>query len=556
MDRQHTLAVLHGAYRDFEGGRYAAVIESIERLPGDGGDMGRSLGLASRGLLLEQMDEVAEAVPLMERAFEHSVPLPALLSELAGFFWRTGRDALANHAFLVQQLVAPGMSAEQVRALPARERALYATWGVRSSPWADRQDLYGMAPFKSALVERIGPDAAAIVLSRMTREHGTRVPGRRPLVQLIDHAREHGQAYEELIAAGPATSMPLPHRAPRERKVREMFACILEDVVVHARSNFLLTRERALLDVQDDALRHRPVDLSVDPLVVAGDPEAVVLVEPRLEDVERMTEAVWLSGVHSPAFGHWIMEFLPKVWALMSRAGFGEVPILVDEGMPGQHLEALRCFVGDRHPIRTLRRDESVRVARLWVSSVLVYLPIGPLARSGAQASGSDEWRRSLDHDGFRRLIERVQPVLTSIDATGAPPRIYLARKPGQHRRLVNAAVLEEMLAAKGFVTFDFDELPFREQLRLVRGAEQVVAAGGSASLTTIFGRPGLRVAVMTPRWGNVAWLAQASRALDHELTVLVGTIVRPHPSYEWMSDYEIDPTALSDYLAGSPGSV
>jgi hypothetical protein len=89
-----------------------------------------------------------------------------------------------------------------------------------------------------------------------------------------------------------------------------------------------------------------------------------------------------------------------------------------------------------------------------------------------------------------------------------------------------------------------------------MRGAEQVVAAGGSASLMTIFGRPGLRVAVMTPQWGEAAWLAQASRALDHELTVLVGTIVRPHPSYKWMSDYEIDPSALSDYLAGSLGSA
>jgi hypothetical protein len=560
MDHEDILAGLQAAYLDFEGARHRAVIERLAALPDSGGSLGQSLSLAARALLLEQTDQVAEAVPLMERAFAHGVALPALLREEVRFFQRAGRDGLANHAFLLLQLVSPGALAEEARALPARERAWYAPWGVHSSWWAENGDLYGVAAFKAGLVERLGREAAAIVLSRMADEHGPRTAAVRALVPLIEHAREHGQAYEEIIEAGMATSKPFrEHAEPRERRVRAMFACILEDVLVHARSNILMTAERALLDVQGDVLRHRPVDLAVDPLVVAGDSDAVVLVEPRLEDVERIEEAVGLTGVHSTAFGHWIMEFLPKVWALMGRPGFEEVPILVDEGMPEQHLEALRLFVGEEHPLRVLSRGERVRVGRLWVCSALVYLPIGPVARSTAEPSAAARGPRvryTLDHDGFRRLMGKVEPVLVSIDPAGAPPRVYLARRSSQHRQLVNAPLVESILRSHGFVTLDFGDLPFREQLRIMRGAEQVVAAGGSASLMTIFGRPGLRVAVMTPQWGEAAWLAQASRALDHELTVLVGTIVRPHPSYKWMSDYEIDPSALSDYLAGSLGSA
>ena len=95
--------------------------------------------------------------------------------------------------------------------------------------------------------------------------------------------------------------------------------------------------------------------------------------------------------------------------------------------------------------------------------------------------------------------------------------------------------------------------LSFEEQVRLMRGARQVVAAAGSAALMTLFAPPGLRSILMTPHWVEVGFLMHTSRALDHEITVLLGRIVRPHPEYSWQSDYEIDPAALSEVLAEAP---
>jgi capsular polysaccharide biosynthesis protein len=130
------------------------------------------------------------------------------------------------------------------------------------------------------------------------------------------------------------------------------------------------------------------------------------------------------------------------------------------------------------------------------------------------------------------------------------PSRVYLARKETQHRRLVNGAEIEATLAAHGFVRHDLADLPFVEQLRIVRGADHVIGPSGSALLTCIFGRPGLRIgALMPPGATDVAWLNEVSRSRGFSLSVIYGTMSRPHERYPWMSDYDIDPGSLADYL-------
>ncbi|CAN5790518.1 hypothetical protein BH23CHL8_BH23CHL8_09900 [soil metagenome] len=529
---------LQTAEQHFEARRFAAVIETLEGLPDHGGPVGLGLYLAARGLELEAQGRPDDADVLMERSFAQGATMPSLLRELTRFFRRRDRRLLAHHAFLMHELMEPG-AASSVHDVTERDRARYAPWVLRASPWADRMDLYEMAPYKSALVERLGPEAAALVLAGMRSSSSPHVAIRRPLVPLIDHAREQGLEYEELIGAGPAvsTAIPLyrrPADEPVERRTRALFSCILEDVVVPARSGILLTAGRALLDIQEDELVRRPVDLSIDPVVVAGGSDEVLIIEPAERDELRtLPEAIWLTGVHTPAYGHWIMEFLPKLWALLERPGFAEVPILIDDRMPAQHVEAIRLFAGDANPLIVLQDQESARVRRLWVCSALVYLPVGPLPSGGRKRV-----RNGVDDEGFRRLLERIRPVLEAIDTQAAPRHVYLARKPSQHRRLVNAEAIQEQLEGQGFQKVDFGELAFREQLRIIRGAEQVVAAGGSALLTTVFGPPGQRIGVMMPPfYGDIGWLTQACRALGHELSVLVGELANEHPRYRWMSD-------------------
>ncbi len=289
------------------------------------------------------------------------------------------------------------------------------------------------------------------------------------------------------------------------------------------------------------------------PLIASGDADAVLLLEPADRDaLRRVPEAIWLGGVHSVAFGHWILEFLPKVWALMTRPGFKHVPLIVDARRPPQHLEAVRLFTGGVNPVVVHEAHDCVRVERLWVASAPTYLPVGPLP-----APPGPRTRVGLDDAGFARLLARIGPTLEAIDTTGTPSRLYLTRNPSQHRRVTDAHELEARLADAGFESHDFGELPFVEQLRLIRGADWIIGPAGSSMENVIFGRPGVRVGVFVPSGPeDVGWLAQECRALGIELTAIVGQIVEEHRSYRWMSDYRIDPSLLAAYLeTSSPGA-
>jgi hypothetical protein len=170
-------------------------------------------------------------------------------------------------------------------------------------------------------------------------------------------------------------------------QTRTFFRCVLDDVIVPGKSNLLLCSGRALLDFQGAELDELPLDLDVDPAVVEARSRALTVLVPEAPQV--IDEALSLVGVHTYAFGHWLHEFLPKVWACLGLPEFASLPIVVDAQMPTQHREALELFAGPHHPIVVLGPGQGLRVKRLWTCSMIMYLPPGPLPGSDA---GSDSW--------------------------------------------------------------------------------------------------------------------------------------------------------------------
>jgi hypothetical protein len=66
----------------------------------------------------------------------------------------------------------------------------------------------------------------------------------------------------------------------------------------------------------------------------------------------------------------------------------------------------------------------------------------------------------------------------------------------------------------------------------------------------SVFAEPGLRLAILVPpTLANLGWLTQASRALGHDLTAIVGEINQGHERSRWLSDYRVDIDQLGRYL-------
>jgi hypothetical protein len=187
---------------------------------------------------------------------------------------------------------------------------------LRSSHEARLDGLYGLVRYKHALVERLGPDGAALTLAGMLMPSGRGTARRQRLTLLHDRAREHGSDYRVIIEGGPSPSTSTKRfedeaDPPLERAMRAVFTAMLEDVVVTSKSNSLLSGDAILLDATAEELEKREIDLIVDPLVVTGNPDQLTYVEHvDRGSLRQIKEAISVCGTHSATLGHWIMEYL------------------------------------------------------------------------------------------------------------------------------------------------------------------------------------------------------------------------------------------------------
>jgi hypothetical protein len=194
-----------------------------------------------------------------------------------------------------------------------------------------------------------------------------------------------------------------------------------------------------------------------------------------------------------------------------------------------------------------IQPGEQLLVERLTVASQLVYMPVGPLP--GVVARHGDA---VIDADGFSTLLDPFKPRLEAMDEASPDTRVYLPRPIGGRRQMVGAQQIGAVLEQRGYRAFSFADLDFAQQLRIIRGADAVVGPDGSALMMTLFGRAGLKVGVFThPYLEEYEWYTQASAGLDHDLTVLTGSVVREDPTYRTFSDYRIDPDAATRFLDG-----
>ena len=86
----------------------------------------------------------------------------------------------------------------------------------------------------------------------------------------------------------------------------------------------------------------------------------------------------------------------------------------------------------------------------------------------------------------FAEMADTVEAASPS-----TPRRLYVARTRAQNRRLSNEAELIEALARVGFASVTLETLSLAEQIRLVRGADIIVAPHGAGLANIVFASPG-----------------------------------------------------------------
>jgi len=536
---------LHAACECLEAGRLEEVVALLSGHIADGDVLGADVLSAATALVCERAGDAAGAEKGFNRVYAGGVPSPALLRICGQYFKRIEHYGKAFRCYALLQDRMPTAVLEFAEGLPDEQLYRYSPWIVPDL--VSRLRLYWLKTIKRALVRRLGPESAALTMTQIIGwKSGCEVRTMR-VTPLREHARQHAFVYDE-IAEPRAVFLPPPAvfgDAPQPEglhtRTRAFFFCELKDVVVSGKSNMLFWEDRALLDVEEHERAKLELDLDVDFSVIAATQDTVSAIFDVAADAE-IDAAFSLVGIHSHTFGHWIGEFLPKLWACRQRPGFAALPILLDQGMPAQHVEALRFFIGPSQPFIFLAPSAAVKVHRLWSCSTLYYVPVGPRA--------IPPWRELFCPDGraLATLIAGLRPMLEAAEQRGGPRRLYLTRKDAQHRRLVNRLEVERWASSEGFEIVDFGDVPFLKQLQLVRGAEVIMGPDGSAMAMALFARPGARLGAFShPFIDQLVTFVHLFRELGGHYAVLTGEL--SGENHDRNSNYRIDPGRLPRFL-------
>jgi capsular polysaccharide biosynthesis protein len=199
----------------------------------------------------------------------------------------------------------------------------------------------------------------------------------------------------------------------------------------------------------------------------------------REQFLERPAIACMTPGLR--AYGHWLLEILPRLWLARRVLGqaFTDHAVLIDEDTPDWALAMMRHAAGvqDHQIVRYYRAGTLLRVKRLVVPGQLHGdFHFHPFARTF--------------YDG---LMDAKRPDL---------PTVFQIPRPGHsddpndaNRRLCsNAEALGAQLTARGVPVVAPERLSWAEQIALFRNATLVVGEYGSALHNAIFSGAGTRI--------------------------------------------------------------
>ncbi|MEB3767532.1 glycosyltransferase family 61 protein [Acinetobacter sp. MD2] len=185
----------------------------------------------------------------------------------------------------------------------------------------------------------------------------------------------------------------------------------------------------------------------------------------------------WPNG-----FGHILLDSLPRLWALHSAP---KDAILVNTLA---HQEILRFFLAalDIDPNR------------------LHFLKRPVLTRDFYSADASFN-RKEWLHPQFWEIINKIKSFslrISSIEPKNFPKKLYVSRKNLDTHTLSNEDEIEKIFIDKGFVSIAPEKLPIWDQIALYSQVDEMAGTGGTAMHMALFGKPNLKVLIMSsPNW-------------------------------------------------------
>ncbi len=314
----------------------------------------------------------------------------------------------------------------------------------------------------------------------------------------------------------------------------ELYVAELHDATILSKHDVVIAKDYLVLS---DNLCHplrNLIDFRFERAIVAHSNNRIMIDRSSYSTILK-EKGVYLGGVSTKVFGHWIYEHLPKIKLIDSIPEYKKYPIFVDDAMPKSHHEALALLTDNQREVVVVAKGTSITFEKLVVASTFTCFPFA--TKSNNVGLGSF----SLDALTFLRQ-KALSALGLSSDARPANHlgrRIYLARKV-EGRKLTNSAEIQDYLSTYNFEVIYPEDFSFLEQIKIFNESECVLGPCGSAFFNLIFCKKNTKVAafVFDHNNGNnnAAW-AEVVVQLGLNHCYVVGTAI---PGVRW-HDHHLD---------------
>lgn len=262
-----------------------------------------------------------------------------------------------------------------------------------------------------------------------------------------------------------------------------------------------------------------------------------VLISHLLPERAHIARGVHLCKDYSGNYFHWLFECLPRAIVALRQTDYAQFPLLVDDRLPRQNLQALEMISADREIISVGPKEIQ---------------PVGELVFPGVFSFMRDNYGNDPAASDLLiapEVVKLLRETYLSAPITKGHKRLFVARDRARYRRLLNEEEIHRKVMSLGFEIVHPEDLGFSDQVVLFSEAAMIVGPTGAGLSNMVFAPEGCKVVVLAgaTRGANYFIFGQLAQWLNHELAYVCGAARQPAKSH---SDYVIDVDVLGSVLA------
>lgn len=316
-----------------------------------------------------------------------------------------------------------------------------------------------------------------------------------------------------------------------------------KDCLTFPRSNLVLQGSRLIYDLAAHPLSgiaDIKDGVNPDQIMTAVYGAKRALVEEPAE-TRTLEAGLMLFGLQSKNYGHWLLEFVPRLLWFNDPACPSGFPICIDDHMPETHRQIVELLDTRGRQILPLPA-QATRFRELGVAPVPTFFPFD--SRSGVPVYDAI-WPADVLGAMRRAVLERLTARGVDLRRTGR--KIVLSRQGFAQRQLLNEAEIIDVLTRQGFEVVYPEKLSFAEQVALYHTADTIVGSASSALTNCIFCNTHARVIALIHenRSFNFRGYSSMIRSSGADLLFIRGKTVAGAAVHAFHANYSVAPALV-----------